>query len=102
MNTKHSQWYPIENTLNLHGFYAVRHSDKTRVEVVRCYAGDWAIFTYRNGEMTNECRDSKLASLFSFNGAKRHSSAILRRGAQQLEGGRAEQVPFGWASTDLP
>jgi hypothetical protein len=57
MNTKYSQWYPITNTPNLYGYYAIRHSDKTRVEIVRCYQGEWTIFTYRNGEMTDECRN---------------------------------------------
>jgi hypothetical protein len=90
MNTKHSQWYPIENTPNLHGFYAVRHSDKTRVEVVRCYQGEWTIFTYRNGQMTDECRKAVSANA-TFPEVKRYANRILAgeslipRNNQQLE-----------------
>jgi hypothetical protein len=53
-----NRWIPIEsNACNIHGYYRVRYPDGLRVEVVRCYAGEWAIFTYRNGEMTDECRN---------------------------------------------
>lgn len=80
MNQKYSQWYPIEDTPNLYGWYAVRHSDKTRVEIVRCYQGEWSIFTCRNGEMTDEYRDGicKRAG-FSFSRAKHHATAILAK-----------------------
>jgi hypothetical protein len=52
----YSQWYPITDTPNLSGYYAIRRIDKTRVEVVRAYPNAWHVFTYRNGEMADECR----------------------------------------------
>jgi hypothetical protein len=41
-------WIPIELTAGpIHGYYRVRYPDGLRIEVVRCYPGEWSIFTYR-------------------------------------------------------
>jgi hypothetical protein len=70
-------WIPIEPTVgNIHGFYRVRYPDGLRVEVVRCYSGEWAIFTYRHGTMTDECRNDSCAGL-SYSTAIHRAALIL-------------------------
>jgi len=40
---------------NMFGYVATR-PDGLKIEVCRCYYGDWAIFTWANGEMSDHCR----------------------------------------------
>ena len=73
-----NSWIPIEPTAcNIHGFYRVRYPDGLRVEVVRCYPGEWAIFTYRQGTMTDECRNDSYAGL-SYSTAIHRAALILQ------------------------